>query len=34
VDETDTVVWVGEYGTSQPFVPTDDTKEILLITQM
>jgi tRNA(Ile)-lysidine synthase len=34
VDETDSVVWVGEYGTSQPFVPTDDTKEILLITQM
>ena len=34
VDETDSVIWVGEYGTSQPFVPTDDTKEILLITQM
>ena len=34
VDETDTVLWVRDYGTSQPFVPSDNANKILLITQM
>ena len=34
VDETNTVVWLGDYGTNQPFVPCDDTNKILMITQL
>ena len=34
VDQTDTVVWLRDYGTNQPFVPCDDTDKILMITQM
>ena len=34
VDSTDTVIWLGDYGTNKPFVPDKDTKNILLITQM
>lgn len=33
-DETDSVVWLGEYGTNRSFVPCDSTQKILLITQM
>ena len=33
-DETDNVVWLGEYGTNKPYVPSENTKNILLITQM
>ena len=33
-DETDTVVWLGDYGTNKPYVPDENTKNILLITQM
>ncbi|MBR6610202.1 MAG: tRNA lysidine(34) synthetase TilS [Oscillospiraceae bacterium] len=33
-DETDNVVWLGEYGTNKPYVPDKNTKNILLITQM
>mgnify|MGYP003318888201 FL=1 len=34
VDGTDTVIWLGDYGTNKPFVPDENTKNILLITQM
>ena len=34
VDGTDAVVWLGDYGTNKPFVPDENTKNILLITQM
>ena len=33
-DGTGAVVWVRDYGTSQPFVPDDNTEKILLITQI
>lgn len=33
-DETDNVIWLGEYGTNKPYVPSENTKNILLITQM
>lgn len=33
-DETDNVVWLGDYGTNKPYVPSENTKNILLITQM
>ncbi|MBR4035912.1 MAG: tRNA lysidine(34) synthetase TilS [Oscillospiraceae bacterium] len=33
-DETDAVVWLGDYGTNKPYVPDENTKNILLITQI
>ena len=33
-DETDSVVWLADYGTNKPYVPDEHTEKILLITQM
>lgn len=33
-DETGNVVWLADYGTNKPYVPTQDTEKILLITQI
>lgn len=33
-DETDSVVWLADYGTNKPYMPDEHTEKILLITQM
>jgi len=33
-DETDSVLWLGDYGTNKPYVPSVNTNKVLLIKQM
>ncbi len=33
-DETGSVIWLADYGVNKPYLPGDDTENILLITQM
>ena len=33
-DETDSVIWLADYGVNKAYMPDDNTKNILLITQM